>query len=532
MKGQGDTTALRRWPRGFALLGLGAWFLWLWTASDLAPDPPFTAKKISPAARPPPLEAAEKNGAAHRVPRIVFDQRRQDAVQPDLPPESPSTAPQANPAPPEAPEEEEPHSPRQQDLETFAGWDTSVEGAAELDTVFLPCPQPLPAPTEVEYYRTTRAASTTFYTRTSGPQPYRMQLAREAASVGILVRLQSADYVLIYHDEMSSLEEDPTRTMLTPAGKAPFASGGSHPFAALTDMNALALFYPNQGESLYLAPGTYSFPLAAFDDRQLYLARSVEVQGYFTEPHPEPTELALNLWVLEGSGEIFTLAQAENHPVILGSVAQLCHLFQQNPQVAIPLNIELGLIPDAELAVVESTFDQAQIQANYPPAEPRDGINVYLVRRILGKADGGSFADNTLGLASHTPGPFHLAHTPNSGILAVFISTGEGHALGTVIAHEIGHFLGLFHTTEFRNLSEVVGADPIEDTPHCAAYQAHLPEKYLQCADWDNLMFPFYSAGAKTLKRPTLTPQQGRILRLNPLVGWREGDGAEDDDER
>src|SRR5438309_445465 len=50
--------------------------------------------------------------------------------------------------------------------------------------------------------------------------------------------------------------------------------------------------------------------------------------------------------------------------------------------------------------------------------------------------------------------------------------------MGTTAAHEIGHYLGLYHTSE-RDGSE---HDPIDDTPECAAGDS-------ACPDAANVMF-------------------------------------------
>ncbi len=100
-------------------------------------------------------------------------------------------------------------------------------------------------------------------------------------------------------------------------------------------------------------------------------------------------------------------------------------------------------------------------------------------------------------------------------------------------AHEIGHFLGLYHTTE----QEGTEFDPLQDTPRCPCSScsaepaqcadARSPPKTphtmsiaectvntTTCGGGDNLMFWLFDDGAEG----TLTSEQQRVMRANPAV--------------
>ena len=133
-------------------------------------------------------------------------------------------------------------------------------------------------------------------------------------------------------------------------------------------------------------------------------------------------------------------------------------------------------------------------------------MNVFFVR---GFADGG-----TIGVSYGLPGPAGLHGTDGSG--AVFTAEYMGgqttDGLGVpvdgnlftaqVLAHEVGHYLGLFHTSEQNGFN----FDPLGDTPQCSRIAAN-------CPDIDNLMFPFASATGNTI-----TPNQAFVLGVNPLT--------------
>ncbi len=128
-----------------------------------------------------------------------------------------------------------------------------------------------------------------------------------------------------------------------------------------------------------------------------------------------------------------------------------------------------------------------------------DALHLVLVRSLDGAGDG--LAGYALGL----PGPFAAAR-PTAAVLvatAPFAASGtiDAHALGVTCAHEIGHYLGLYHTSE----RDGVLHDPIADTPEC--------DGGATCPDADNVMF-WTGGGA----RRKLTAGQGAVMRLHPLV--------------
>ncbi len=120
-----------------------------------------------------------------------------------------------------------------------------------------------------------------------------------------------------------------------------------------------------------------------------------------------------------------------------------------------------------------------------------------------------------IGISAGLPGPAALHGTQASGV--VFTSEFLGDEVwggdddvdgneytANVFAHEVGHYLGLFHTSEqFGN-----GHDPIDDTPECSG--GSFPNN---CDDANNLMFPY--AG---IDNRELTEGQSWVLQVNPLT--------------
>jgi hypothetical protein len=111
-----------------------------------------------------------------------------------------------------------------------------------------------------------------------------------------------------------------------------------------------------------------------------------------------------------------------------------------------------------------------------------------------------------IGISPGIPGAASLFGRGVSGIIAVPGQTAESDVLTMI--HEMGHFIGLNHTTEFDGQS----SDPLSDTPVCPA--GTISGGQLQnCPDTANIMFPTGSFGG----RVTLSPTQKRVYRGSPI---------------
>ncbi|MGE0792071.1 MAG: hypothetical protein AB7S26_40735 [Sandaracinaceae bacterium] len=102
----------------------------------------------------------------------------------------------------------------------------------------------------------------------------------------------------------------------------------------------------------------------------------------------------------------------------------------------------------------------------------RPSVAVFYAREI----------DGALGIASGIPGVQILPGTGSSGV-ALAGDMIRRNELGMVMAHEIGHYMGLFHSSELDGSVN----DPHPDTPECRADRD---------TDGDGLLAPFECAGA------------------------------------
>ncbi|HET6612989.1 MAG TPA: hypothetical protein VFG83_13420 [Kofleriaceae bacterium] len=144
---------------------------------------------------------------------------------------------------------------------------------------------------------------------------------------------------------------------------------------------------------------------------------------------------------------------------------------------------------------IDSVLDQARKEGS-----ARAGSVHIVIVRSLGE---GGPAGYSMGL----PGPFG-ADLPNSAViissLAYVDSDGfvDLDGLSTTLAHEMGHHLGLYHTSEENGLLH----DPIDDTPEC--------DEAFGCSQEfkENIMTP-----GEGDKRWRFTPGQAEVIKRHPL---------------
>jgi hypothetical protein len=134
-------------------------------------------------------------------------------------------------------------------------------------------------------------------------------------------------------------------------------------------------------------------------------------------------------------------------------------------------------------------------------------INIFFVGDIDPRAGSEPEAE-----AGGIPGPMGMHGTGGSGIVVAADMMGDPLQLGRTLAHELGHYLGLFHTSEANGCVR----DVLPDTAAC------LPEDdvdddgldAIDCAakGADNLMFFARTSGT------VLTQQQLEVLRSAPIL--------------
>ncbi|TGL13524.1 hypothetical protein [Leptospira meyeri] len=163
-------------------------------------------------------------------------------------------------------------------------------------------------------------------------------------------------------------------------------------------------------------------------------------------------------------------------------------------------------------------------------------LNIYIASEATGQG-------GLLGIAGGIPGLPGFTGTKasamtvfiephrTSGSAGSLLSNSDLAFVGNTMAHEAGHFLGLFHTSESAGSTSTSGLnytrDPLIETPYCGTARASFlvndsviaPQECLGTGATDasgyNMMF-WASDGVTDQKQ--LTGEQGWIIRRNPLA--------------
>lgn len=153
---------------------------------------------------------------------------------------------------------------------------------------------------------------------------------------------------------------------------------------------------------------------------------------------------------------------------------------------------------------------------------PARALTFYFVNDITG----GDAGFSLLGLSGGVPGPPNTLGTRKSGVVVNMSDFADNPAaITTIMVHEGGHYLGLYHTTE-RNgqaLDEdgITGTDHLSDTPVCpddADTSGNGVLSASECADAGGNNLMFFSPPLDSPTDLELTAQQGQVMRLNPAV--------------
>lgn len=244
-----------------------------------------------------------------------------------------------------------------------------------------------------------------------------------------------------------------------------------------------------------LQSGTHTFLIASEEPELCY---------YVIESSGPATTIDFNFYFLGLDDLDLTSSTADTHGDFQSILSSLDDIF-------VPAGISIGEVRYMDLSsqvvdmyrIIHSEWDVYDLIAHsQSPGADLDSalsLNVFVTEQ---------FTDGSIGLSMGIPGPagFHESMMSGIALSGEYIGIDAEHNLFTavLIAHEVGHFLGLFHTSELDNQSH----DHLGDTPECN----NINQSW-NCPDAHNLMFPYID-----FDTTEITPDQAFVLRANPLT--------------
>jgi hypothetical protein len=137
-------------------------------------------------------------------------------------------------------------------------------------------------------------------------------------------------------------------------------------------------------------------------------------------------------------------------------------------------------------------------------------LDVFVVQSLSGGKQGGQ---QVRGWSGGTPGPVGIPGAVRSGVVIALPELDDGATAGRQLAHEIGHYLGLFDTT-----SANAKHDPINDTAACPTSQDKDGDGLLtaaECVAFDGSNVMFWQPDNKPA---TFSAEQSKVMRGNPML--------------
>lgn len=233
-----------------------------------------------------------------------------------------------------------------------------------------------------------------------------------------------------------------------------------------------SLNWPVLNADAQLSPGRWRVGVGTLDGDGEW-ARSELAVDVLLKRDPDLTSGSLLASV------ILTGGVADDPELLRATEAALDHWAAIYARHGIHVRWELFEHPTGDLRPpsVGSEADYEEISA----ATPMRSVNVVIAERIVG-------FDDVYGMSGDIPGPL-VSSSRSAVIVSTLLAGGpdgvfsqqEERLYGETLAHEVGHYLGLFHPVEI----DYAGWDAIEDTPECAEEAECLSRLS------GNLMFPY-----------------------------------------
>ncbi|MCB1305486.1 MAG: hypothetical protein KDK37_14465 [Leptospiraceae bacterium] len=220
------------------------------------------------------------------------------------------------------------------------------------------------------------------------------------------------------------------------------------------------------------------------------------------------------------------------------AIAKMQSLYGQ-PTVAIELVVTATTVPGtSDLLTIDELSDESgtapgslrYLITQTADAQRADALNIIITREeidvggVLGVSGGIPGMVGFTGTLQNAVVIFVEGHQTISGLP---LSFSELEFIGTTMAHEGGHYLGLSHLVESggQDFGNMYSEDPLIETPVCSDLSDDNNDGFVSLSECDgtgisdsgarNVMF---WAGDPAFSQEYLTGEQGWMLRRNPLV--------------
>ena len=286
----------------------------------------------------------------------------------------------------------------------------------------------------------------------------------------LLFSLQPEDPELLSHLRFMQVGSDiPYRATDETAEGNPYSRSSAGFVSSATTFN-----WPIQPSDGRLEAAPHELTVGIVDSSRQYTKGSARV-GVVLKSDPDPDAGLLKVNLVFGVAEGGQLSDELYSGVDL-AIQSWRDIYEN---VGVQLDVELYELPYTEL-MAPGRGDAAAYR-DIAESTRFGAVNVVVLEEIA------DFA-GVLGFAGNIPGP--LMNTSQSAVVVSStlaagpdgrFSTEEINLLGETMAHEVGHFLGLYHPVEASFLSW----DNLDDTVECSNEQSCVLEL------GDNLMFPY-----------------------------------------
>jgi len=266
---------------------------------------------------------------------------------------------------------------------------------------------------------------------------------------------------------------------------------------------AFSLLYPNT-PTLEVEPGPYSVSFFAVVDEQLATSSRATLMTKKAESPPLLGSLTLDIWFADNAMGL-TAGSAPNDPDFQAALEEMQTIYDNAGLTIADVAYRDVGIP--QLGIIDDNAELSQLFA-IPDTERNGRIALFIVESIDLTQQG-----VILGVASGAPGPASVATAPHAGVaVSTFGFMLSPERVGKTMAHEVGHFLGLDHTTE----SDGISHDPIPDTPECT--QTQMGVAFPELCPTGAANFMFWTGFQDNREQQDVSPGQRQVMNGNPAI--------------